>query len=70
MTHVFRFLVEVEVERRSGKFVARDNIATEIADTIIYADPGLIDVEESEYQTISWTVDDVSRIAKATEAKP
>lgn len=43
MAHTFRFVVEVELSRESGKFAARDEMADAIRDAIESADPGSVD---------------------------
>jgi len=56
MAHTFKFLVEVTLEREQGKFVSRDDMAQELVDAIEQADPGSVDVDESEYTVADWSV--------------
>lgn len=57
----FTFTVHVEVERESGKFAGRDEIAEQIRDAISDADPGEIgDVGadgDSSYSVTAWEVE-------------
>lgn len=57
---LFTFQTTVEVDHTSGKFVSRDEISDEISEAIESADPGSIDVSESEYETTVWEVTDIS----------
>lgn len=43
MAHRFKIIVEVEINRESGKFASRDEMADAIIDAIEGADPGSID---------------------------
>lgn len=56
----FTFTVDVEVERDSGKFASRDEIAEQIQEAIEGADPGTIDSvgadADSSYSVTSWEV--------------
>lgn len=51
-----RFIVEVEAEKTTGKFVGKDEIAEEIGLWIEGADEGIVYVDESEYEVTSWDV--------------
>jgi hypothetical protein len=51
-----RLTVEVEVEHRTGKFVAKDEIAEEIGEWIENADEGDVWIDESEYEVVAWEV--------------
>jgi len=56
----FTFTVEVEVQRESGKFAARDEIEEELRDAIEGADPGSVDGVgadgDTTYEVIEWSV--------------
>ena len=62
MAHKFTFTVEVEVERTSGKFATRDEMADTIREWIEGADEGSLSGigpdGDSEYETTGWTVDE------------
>lgn len=61
MAHHFKFTVEVTVERISGKFAARDELAEEIRDFLEGAESSIYGVGadgDSEYETTNWQVDD------------
>jgi hypothetical protein len=60
MAHVFTFTVEVTLERESGKFVSRDEMADQLEQAIQDADPGTVDVDETTYNVIDWSVIQVS----------
>lgn len=52
-----KIIVEVEVEKTTGKFVAKDEIAEQIVESIEGADPGSLYVDESEYEVVAWQVE-------------
>jgi hypothetical protein len=58
----FEFKVSVEVERESGKFASRDEIAEELRTALADADPGQVSGVgadgDSYYNTIEWEVND------------
>jgi hypothetical protein len=58
----FRFLVEAEVERESGKFAGREDVAAELRDALEAADPadvsGVGADGDSVYNVIEWEVSD------------
>ncbi|MFD5864377.1 hypothetical protein ACFWGP_05460 [Agromyces sp. NPDC127015] len=62
MAHRFTFTVTVEVERTTGKFAARDEMADAIREELEGSDPGglygLGADGESEYDVTSWEVDE------------
>lgn len=62
MAHRFTFTVAVELERVSGKFASRDEMADEIIAQIEGADPGYLDGlgadGDSAYETTDWTVEE------------
>lgn len=55
----FRLVVDVEVERESGKFAGRDEIAAELLQSLEDADPGEVSGVgadgDSEYSVVEWT---------------
>lgn len=62
MAHRFTFTVAVELERVSGKFASRDEMADEIIAQIEGSDPGYLDGlgadGDSAYETTDWTVEE------------
>lgn len=55
----FQFIVSASVERDEGKFASRDELAEQITDAILSADPGSLEGEAGgTYSVISWTVED------------
>ena len=56
-TMTLSYKVTVELERESGKFVAKSDLDDEIREALISADPGQVDVDESSYAIIDWAVD-------------
>jgi hypothetical protein len=55
---IFRFVVEVEVNRVQGKFAARDEIEAQLQEALDNADPGSCECENGgEYETSNWNVD-------------
>lgn len=56
---LFSFEVTVEVERVSGRFVTRDAIADELISALQDADVQQISVDDSEYETVAWDVNEV-----------
>jgi hypothetical protein len=60
MAHSFTFTVEVTLERESGKFVSRDEMADQLEQSIQDADPGTVDVDETTYNVTDWSVMQVS----------
>jgi hypothetical protein len=61
MAHTLRFTVTVELERESGKFAPRDEMADFIIGELEGVDPGTIDGigadGESSYTVNSWGVE-------------
>jgi hypothetical protein len=62
MAHTFTFTVTVELERESGKFAGRDEMAEQIRDALEGADPGSVDGigadGDSTYTVNAWDVSD------------
>lgn len=62
MAHTFSFTITAIVERESGKFASRDEIADEIINELEGADPGYVSGigadGDSEYTIIDWTVEE------------
>lgn len=62
MAHTFVFTVTVEVERDSGKFASRDDIAEQLRDELERADPGTVSGVgadgSSEYTVTRFEVED------------
>lgn len=58
----FAFTVTVEIERESGKFASREEIAEVLIEWLESADQGTVDGigadGESSYSTTSWEVDE------------
>lgn len=53
----FKFTVEVEVNRTEGKFATRDEIASQIQETLEDANPGSYDGDNGgQYETADWSV--------------
>jgi hypothetical protein len=56
----FTFTVEVEVQRESGKFAARDEIEEQLREEIEGANPGSVDGVgadgDTTYEVIEWSV--------------
>lgn len=61
MAHRFKFEVEVTVERTTGKFASREELADAIRDMLENADEGSIYSVgadgDSEYETTEWQVE-------------
>lgn len=51
------FTVTVELERDSGKFISKDELAEFVQQSIEDADPSQVDVDESSYSVVGWSVD-------------
>jgi hypothetical protein len=59
---IFRFVVDVEVEKESGKFASRDEIAEKLIEAITDADPQQIDTDnDALYNTTNWDVQEDSK---------
>jgi hypothetical protein len=62
MSHHFKFTVTVELDRESGKFASRDEMAEQITDALESADPGYVSgigaYGDSEYSVTDWTVEE------------
>lgn len=62
MAHAFTFTVRVELERESGKFASRDEMAEAIIEMLEGADEGSIygigADGDSTYNTTSWEVEE------------
>jgi hypothetical protein len=58
MAYRFTFTVSVELERSEGKFIARDELADQIIAALEGADEGSWNVDESNYDTTDWAVDE------------
>lgn len=57
----FTFTVTVEVERREGKFAARDEIVEQLRDAIESADPGEVEGDNGGvYEVVSFEVSEGS----------
>jgi hypothetical protein len=69
LSHRFTFTVTVEVNRTSGKFASRDEIAEAIISEIEGTDPGSLDGlgadGESEYEVESWEVEETPEPPRA-----
>lgn len=52
----FEFLVSVEAEKTSGKFVGKDVIEEELIGEIEGANPNSVSPEDSEYDIVTWDV--------------
>lgn len=48
--------MEVEVERVQGKFASRDAIEENLRAELDGANPGTLDVDDSEYEIIDWEI--------------
>lgn len=51
------FNITVELARTSGKFVSKDEITELLLDELSNANPGSVDVDESEYEVTDWEVE-------------
>lgn len=59
MSHTFRFIVTVDVERSEGKFATRDELADQLREAIEGADPGDLEGENGgSYSVSSWEVEE------------
>lgn len=59
MSHTFRFVVTVEVERTTGKFAPREELADLMIQELEGANPGTLDGEnEGQYEIQSWDVEE------------
>jgi hypothetical protein len=56
MTVEITLTVTVTVERTTGRFVSKDSIAEALRTEIEAANPGSIDVDESEYEVTGFEV--------------
>lgn len=56
---IIQFTVAVELERVSGRFIAKDDLAQEIEDSLEAANPGDLNIDESEYTVSDFTVERV-----------
>lgn len=52
-----RFVITAELEKTSGKFIGKEDLEGEILTALEGADPGSVDVDDSSYDVIDWTVD-------------
>lgn len=56
----FEFKVVVDVERDEGKFASREDLSTQIQESIESADPGSIEGENGgQFSTVTWDVEEV-----------
>lgn len=59
MAHTFQFLVTIEVDRETGKFAPRDELADKLREAIESADPSTLDCENGgQYSVNSFDVED------------
>lgn len=59
MAHTFRFVVTVEVERTTGQFATRDELADQLREAIEGADPGSLSGDNGgEYDVQSFEVEE------------
>jgi hypothetical protein len=69
----FTFTIEVQVERDSGKFAGRDEIAEQLMEALESADPGTVDGigadGDSSYSVVDWSVSEDEPV-KATKRAP
>lgn len=74
MAQHFTFTLTVEVNRTSGKFAARDEIADAIIDELTSADPGSLynlgADGESEYEIESWEAEETPVPPRRTGRQP
>ena len=55
-----QIMVTVELERETGKFASKDEMAEQLIEEIEGADPGSLTGEnEGEYNVVEWTVEAV-----------
>jgi len=70
----FTFTLTVEVNRTSGKFASRDEIADAITDELNSADPGSLynlgADGESEYEIESWEAEETPEPPRRTGRQP
>lgn len=72
----FKFTVEIEVNRTTGKFPSRDDVAQELQDALDNANPGDLQVgDDSELEVSDWSVEEQpqekpKRVRKSTPVKP
>lgn len=63
MSHKFTIQVTIELERESGKFASRDEMAEALVDAIDSSDPGSLDGlgadGESTYTITDWTSEEI-----------
>ena len=48
--------IEAEVERTTGKFISKSDIAEELKSEVENSDPGSVSIDDSEYEVTSWEV--------------
>ena len=65
----YEFTVKVEVEKTAGKFASRDSIEAELQQALEDADPGNISPDDSEYDTIDWSVEPGTPAKAGAKAK-
>jgi hypothetical protein len=53
MAHTFQFLVTVEVDRETGKFAPRDELADKLREAIESADPSTLDCDNGGQYTVN-----------------
>jgi hypothetical protein len=51
-----RYTIEVETERVSGKFASKDAMSEEIESWLEAANQEQLDVDESEYEVVDWSI--------------
>jgi len=66
----YSILLEVEVERTSGEFAARDEVFSEIENSLNDANPQEVKGSEGgAYEVTDWTVSDVSEHVLITKVR-
>lgn len=55
----FVFQVEVEIEKTTGKFAARESAFDAIQDALESANPDSLALDDSEYSVVTWDISEV-----------
>lgn len=51
-----KFTIDVELQKTTGKFMSKEDVAEEIREELEGTDPGTVEVDETEYEIIVWEV--------------
>ncbi len=56
MSKKMRFTIDIELQKTAGKFASKESVEEEIFNWLTDANQQTVEVEESEYEVVTWDV--------------